>query len=335
MDALLIVSGIVVGLVGWAWLVAHARGLGVVPLLWALLLPWATLLLRGRGFALIPRLLLLTGLLLIVAGGVLLQRQQPERFDLLLSGQWFRSGLSQGTLQGELMGQAFNPDHVVWHNNELLFQEGSGDRVRRSLAIRFNQVPTLLRQPRIERLPTDKDAGPELVLQWYTGALEAPGLQRVAAGYTLRLVFEPQADGRTRIDVHLHLSAPHATRLTGEAWLTSTPAWLQTLRREPVRSSERVSTLPPAPPQAPATTSARLGEWQPISLLAVLDEPNLFVGQTVRLVTQTGRQYEGRLKTVSPEQRIVVAQPQGPNQVDFHFHPLDIRSLEVRYRSTR
>ncbi|MEH6500919.1 MAG: hypothetical protein V7751_16155 [Pseudoalteromonas distincta] len=337
MDALLIVSGIVAVLIAWVWLILQARSLGMGLLLVATVLPWATFFMRRRGYAVMPRLLLLTGLVCMLAGAAWLHRDQPERFDSLLAGDWVGPKAAPGSLEGELMGQRFVPDRAVWQGTELTLQEGEGERVRRSLSIRFAKVPGLLRQHRIERLPTDEGPGPELVIQWYTGALQAPGLRRVVEGYTLSLEFTPQADGRTAVRMHLHLPSQDATRVTGNFWLDETPAWLKTLERTP---SSQVPVLETAPANVaraanPEPLESSLGQWQTVSLLALLDEPELFLDQNVRLTTVTNRVYEGRLKTVSAEQRVVIAQPRGPNQVDYHFHPLDIRSLEVRYRATR
>ncbi|WOD09722.1 hypothetical protein RPW65_11615 [Pseudomonas sp. NyZ704] len=335
MDALLIVSGIVAVLIGWIWLALQARNLSLGLLLLAIFLPLATLFLRRRGYALMPRLLMFVGLLLIFAGGAWLYRDQPERFDSLLAGDWLARP-SAHQLEGELMGQRFVPDRAYWKAQELILEEGEDQRVRRSLSIRFANTPDLLRQRRIERLPGDEGAGPELVLQWYTGALEAPGLRRVVDDYTLSLDFAPQADGRTRVNIHLHLPSPEATRVTGEVWLEETPGWLKALQPLDAKPAPVSPVSRPAvqrPVQVPV--APQLGDWQTISLLALLDEPELFIDQNIRLTTVTARVYEGRLKAVSGDQRVVIAQPRGPNQVDYHFHPLDIRSLEVRYRSRR
>lgn len=336
MDALLIASGILAALVAWVWLVVTARALGIGAMLLAVFLPLLTLLPGRRGYALMPRLLLLLGLLLMLAGGTWLQRNQPERFDSLMAGDWLGSDAAQGRLQGELMGQRFVPDRAYWANNELVLAHVSGEKVRRSLTIRFADTSALLRSRRLERLPGDQVAGPELVLQWYAGALNPPGLRRVIDGYTLSLEFSPQADGRTRVSIHLHLPSQDSTRMTGDVWLEETPAWLQALELASARPAPALAAmqsseapaleLPSAPPPA---------EWQAVSLLALLDEPELFLGQNLRLTTVTARIYEGRLKAVSDDQRVVLAQPRGANQVDYHFHPLDIRRLEVRYRSTR
>lgn len=336
MDALLIVSGIFAVLIGWIWLVLQARYLGIGLVVVAVLFPLITLLMRGRGYALMPRLLLLFGLLLILAGGAWLYRDQPERFDALLAGEWIARPSTQSEIDGELMGQRFEPDRAFWSGSELVLEEGESERVRRSLRIRFANAPGLLRQRKIDRLPGDEGSGPELVLQWYTGALEAPGLRRVVDGYTLSMEFSPQADGRTRLSIHLHLPSPNATRVTGDVWLQETPAWLKEIELEaasPVIAAP-VTQLA-ANPSVQPPVEAQLGEWQTLSLLALLDEPELFIDQNMRLTTVTNRVYEGRLKAVSADQRVVIAQPRGPNQVDYHFHPLDIRSLEVRYRFKR
>lgn len=336
MDALLILSGMVATLIGWIWLVVQARALGLGSLLLAVFLPWVTLLLRRRGFAVLPRLLLLLGVLALLAGGAWLQHAQPERFATLLAGDWLSSAAAQGDIQGQLMGQRFVPERAVWKGNELVLEEGERERVRRSLRIRFANAPDLLRQSRIERLPGDAGPGPELVLQWYNGALQAPGLRRVAQGYTLSLAFAVQADSRTRVTVYLHLPSQDATWLTGEVWLAETPEWLITLEREATsRPSAALASQVAARPGVAQPVELQLGAWQPVSLLALLDEPELFLEQNVRLITVNARVYEGRLKSVSGDQRVVIAQPRGPNQVDYQFHPLDIHSLEVRYRSLR
>lgn len=336
MDALLIVSGIVAMLIAWIWLVLQARTLGMGLLLLAIFLPLITLFVRRRGYALMPRLLLFIGLLLMLAGGAWLYRDQPERFDSLLGGDWVARPSAQDQIEGELVGQRFLPDRVFWKGNELVLEEGEADRVRRSLRIRFANAPDLLRRHRMEWLPGDAGSRPELVLQWYTGALETPGLRRIIDGYSLSLDFNTQADGRTRVGIHLHLPGQDATRLSGDVWLEETPAWLKELERKATRA-QPVSPVNPAvpPPSALLPAEPQADEWQSVSLLALLDEPELFIGQNIRLTTVTDRVYEGLLKAVSGDQRVVVAQPRGPNQVDYHFHPLDIRNLEMRYRSSR
>jgi hypothetical protein len=67
-------------------------------------------------------------------------------------------------------------------------------------------------------------------------------------------------------------------------------------------------------------------------VLALLDEPELFTGQQLSLTTLAGRRYEGRLKAISEDRRIVLAQSSGANQMDFHFQPADVAALQVRYR---
>lgn len=333
MDALLIVGGITMVLIGWIWLVADARSLPIERMLLAVFLPFITLFARGRGYALLPRLLLLLGLGLVAAGAFLLYHQQPQRFELLLSGQWAAPANRSGTVEGTLVNQPFYPDRVLWRGSELVFEEGEDGRVRRSLAIRFANAPEMLQNTSMERLPGDEGSWPLLVMQWYSGALSAPGLRRVADDYTLSLDFAPQTDGRVRVRIHLHLPTVHGTRLTGEAWLDSAPEWLSALdaarRAAPTRPAATPRVEPPAPPPAPVS------EWQTVSLLALLDEPQLALNKQVRLTTWTNRVYEGRVTSITPERRIVIAQPRGANQVDFHFHPLDVRSLEVFHQSPR
>lgn len=333
MPALLIISGTFLIVLGWLWVAIAARRLPIARFLVALLAAPVTLLLRARGYARLPRLLIVAGVLLLLVGAALLQQEQPERFRQLLSGEWVATASSGIGIEGTLMGQPFKPDRVLWRGDELVFEEGPQQRVRRALAIRFGQADALLDARTIERLPGDSGPWPELLLQWHTGALSQPGLLRVTDDYTLSLDFAPHADQSVRVSLHLHLPTRPATLLSGEATLASTPAWLAGLKpSEPAAAT----TAPQAPPvERPADAQEIRPQWQDVSVLALLGEPQLFSGQQLRLTTQTGRRYEGRFKGVSEDRRIVLAQRSGANQMDFHFQPADVAELQVLYRSSR
>ncbi|WVM93359.1 hypothetical protein ULG90_05115 [Halopseudomonas pachastrellae] len=322
MEALLILGGVIGFAVAWVWLVFGSLRLGSRAVLLAALLPLVTPFLRDSAFARLPRILLLASVLCAGAGFWLLQQHQPEHFARLLSGQWQKE-VPAGELQGTLMGQPFAPDQVYWRGDQLIFAETAGERVRRSLVVRFDGATSLLQGTAIDLLPGDDGPWPQMVLQWYTGALASPGLRRVASGYSLSLSLAPQGREGAEMVVHLRLPAEHQTRLTGRVTLAERPSWLG-------RSLNNVQPVVPQPaPAAPAPTPA---DWQEVSLLAVLDEPEHFVGQRLRLVTVAGREHEGVLKAVTSERRLVLALPQGANQVDFQFHPVDIALIEVRPR---
>ncbi|WP_373184680.1 hypothetical protein [Halopseudomonas sp.] len=329
MPALLIVCGFFLLVLGWLWVALAARKLPIARFLLALLAAPVTLIVRRRGYARLPRLLILVGLILILAGVALLQREQPDRFHQLLAGEWATPANSGIGIDGVLMGQPFRPDRVLWRSNELVFEEGPPERIRRALAIRFAAANELLVSRTIERLPGDTGPWPELLLQWHTGALSEPGLLRVTDDYTLSLDFVPLPGQSTRVQLRLHLPTTPATLLSGEATLASSPAWLVGLQ-ESVATPAAPVIKPPANKQS-SEVPAR-SQWQDVSILAVLDESQFFTGQQVRLTTHAGRTYEGRLKTISADRRIVLAQSSGANQVDYHFRPADVLKLQVLYR---
>lgn len=328
MEALLILVGAVLLALGWLWLVIAAVRLSVGRMLLALVCAPLTLVLRGLGYPLWPRLLLLCGLLGLATGAVLLHINHPERLQMLLSGRWTAEPETGSDLRGTIMGQPFAPNRIVWRGEDLVFEEGPPDRVRRSLTIRFGNARELLRTPLIERLPGDQGPWPELILRWHTGALSEPGLRRVARDYSLSLDFARPVAGRVEGRIHLHLPTIHSTWLTGQLLLSSTPDWL--LERERAERSVRCSRRDEPAAAAPAPASPAAAQWHELSLLALLDEPQLFSGTLVRLTTWSGRVHQGRFRRLSDERRLILSQERGSDQVELHFHPLDIRQIEQR-----
>src|SRR5690606_23615279 len=114
--------------------------------------------------------------------------------------------------QGTIMGQAFTPERVFWRGEDLMFEEGPEERPRRALTIRFARAGALLQDPVIERLPGDEGAWPELILQWYSGALSAPGLRKVVEDYSIGTRFSGSPDGRVAGCIHMDLANHHSTR---------------------------------------------------------------------------------------------------------------------------
>lgn len=324
MEALLILAGGLLLAVGWVWLVVATMRQSVSRMALALFFGPLTLLLRGMGYPLLPRLLMLIGLLAVVSGGAWLRYQHPERVDQLLAGRWLAEPAAPGMLRGAIMGQPFNPNRATWRGDDLVLEEGDDNRQHRALTIRFGSARELL-QPSMAWLPDDQGAWPELVLRWHTGALAEPGLRRLSRGYSLSLDFTHTERGQVEGRLHLHLPSGYGTWLSGQFQLEAAPQWMieaergGRLRPQP---SPPVSRLERPGPAAPA--------WRELSLLAVLDEPERFTGATVRLTTWAGRTHEGVVKEVSAEQRLVLSIPRGANQVELHFHPLDLRLIEER-----
>jgi len=325
MDALLILSGVVLVLGGWIWLILASIRLTAPRMLLAILLPVLTLPARGLGYPVLPRLLFLAGLGLLVAGFVHLHQADRDRFDRLVGAAWVDSRPAEAVLSGRVAGQRFAPDRVSWQDNQLVFEEGPPERVRRSLAIRFDGAQGLLQDAVIQRVPADAEPWPELLLQWYQGALEAPGLRRVSGPYSLSLRFTPLPNGRTTIFINLTLPEEHSTWLRGDAELESTPAWLAALQ-PPVAAPEPPPAFTPAPAAAPA--AGPLSRWGDLSVLALIDEPERFIGSTLRLTMMSGRVHEGRLSGVTEQKRIVLAQQRGPSTLEFQFNPVDVARIE-------
>lgn len=327
MEALLILGGAALLIAGWLWLVVSSMRRSVGRMVLALLFGPFTLILRGLGYPLLPRLLMFVGLLAIIAGSAWLHHRHPERIQQLLSGDFSAEPASQGNLRGTIMGQPFNPSNIVWRGDDLILEESTEGRIRRSLTIRFGNARELLLAPSVERLPDDQGVWPELILRWHTGAMSEPGLRRVVGDYSMSLDFVPVPGGQAEGRIHLHLPSIHSTWLTGQLHLASAPEWmrereqterlvLQASQNETAIDSEEQSVDPEPLP------------WRELSLLAVIDEPELFAGSTVRITTWSGRLYTGTLKQPSPEKRLVLSIPKGPNQVELHFHPLDVRLIE-------
>lgn len=328
MEALLILSGILMLILGWLWLVISSMHRSVGRMLLALFFGPLTLLLRGLGYPLWPRLLMTFGLLGIISGGTLLYYQHPERIQQLLDGRWLAEPATNKNLRGAILGKPFHPNHVIWRGDDLIFEESIDDRIRRSLTIRFGSARELLMAPAVERLPSDQGAWPELILRWHTGALSEPGLRRITGDYSLNLDFARTDSGEVEGRIHLYLASAHHSWLSGVIHLPTAPEWmlerdhterlvLQATQREADTISSESSTPHPEPPA-----------WRELSLLALLDEPDAFIGSVVRLTTWGGRIHTGILKQLSPEKRLVLSIPQGANQIELHFQPLDVRMIE-------
>ena len=326
MEALMILAGAGALVAGWVWLVVATMRRSVSKMLLALFFAPLTLLLRGMGYPLGPRLLMLVGILAMVAGGALLQQRHPDRVQELLAGHWLDEPGAAEDLRGTIMGQPFRPNRILWRGDDLVFEEGTGDRVRRSLTIRFGNARELLLESSVERLPSDEGLWPELVLQWHTGALSEPGLRRITDNYSLSLDFRGGQQAQTAGRIHLHLPTIHSTWLTGEIPPLTLPQWMTERSR-----SDTLVLQPRVEAAARSAQSVRpVPVWRELSLLAMLDEPELFSGSVVRLTTWSGRTHEGVLKQLSEDKRLVLALPRGADQVELHFHPLDIRQIEER-----
>ena len=321
MEGMLILSGLVAFLCGWVWLAVASRRMLVGFFVVALILPILTLFMRGKGYSRGARLLLLIGVLVALSGLALMYQQRPQQFEYLMSGGWAEQTATSG-LTGFLMEQPFSPNDVRWQGKHLIFAERAGERTRRSLVIKFDNAASLLQGTAIDLLPSDPAPRPEIVLQWYTGALEPPGLKRLDSGYSMSLSLAADGASQTRMTVHLHLPAEYATRLTGTVVLQGQPQWL----------GKTASVAPVVEVKTEREPDVVIPRWQVVDVFALVDEPRSFIGRDVRLSTTSGKTFSGVLKMVTEQKRVVLSLPQGANQVDFQFNPDDIQLLEVHRR---
>ncbi|TVP92275.1 MAG: hypothetical protein EA348_02285 [Pseudomonadaceae bacterium] len=324
MDALLIVFGMLLLVCGWLCLAVTAWRQSLGHFFAALLAAPLLLLVRGRGFALWPRVLLLAGIMLLVGGLWWLQEQQPERFDALISGHWHTADDGSDTaLHGHLMGQAFRPTQVFWAGQDLVLEERDAHRLRRSLRLRFSTLEQLP-EAGLQWLPGDDGPWPEIVMQWHDGALSAPGWRQVSDPFTL--IITPEGRNHQRLNLDLRLPATYQTSVRGSVTLEQSPEWLQATSAPSVAAPESLDVAPlePAAPAAPAN------DWQLLSVMALVERPADYLGQEVRLDTWSGRTHQGRLQRISDSQRLVLLQYHGANQVELHFNPLEVRSIEAR-----
>lgn len=328
MDALLIIASIVLLMIGWVWLIVASLHLPTARIVFAALLPLLTLFSRGRGYPRLPRIVLGVGLLSGLLGLATLFHLHPHRFEALVTGAWLTDNARVHAVDGEIMGQRFRPDRVYWRGSDLVLEEGPVERLRRSVTIRFADARQLLDGPTVERLPNDAGEWPEVILQWHQGALTPPGLRQVQADFSLSLDFYPAQNGTVPLGIHLRLPATHQTWVSGEARLDQEPDWLKQVRLRERQLAERSEAKAVTPAQADSATPA--DSWQPVSMLALLDEPQLYAGSEARITLFSGRVHQGRLKGVTDELRVELAQAHGPNQVDFQFDPVDIRLIETR-----
>ncbi len=324
MDALLIVFGILLLVCGWLCLAVTAWRQSLGHFFAALFAAPVLLLVRGRGFAIWPRVLLLAGIVLLASGLWWLQEQQPERFDVLIGGHWQASETSaDAALHGHLMGQVFRPTQVFWAGQDLVLEERDAHRLRRSLRLRFSSFEQLP-EAGLQWLPGDDGPWPEVVMQWHDGALSAPGWRQVNDPFTL--IITPQGRNHERLSLDLRLPASYQTSVRGSVTLEQSPEWLKPTSDRTL--TESVTPVTDTVVSEPANSTTR--DWQLLSVMALVEQPAAYLGQEVRLVTWTGRTHQGRLQRISDSQRLVLLQNHGANQVELHFNPLDVRSIEAR-----
>jgi hypothetical protein len=215
-DALLMLSGVSLIVLGLLWLVLLAFR---SSLLWGFgaLLPPLGLLFVLRRWAVARQAVLLGALGFIpLLVGLAMAGSDPQRLDRLLSFDWARREPSLPPeldirLNGRLDGQRFAPQQGELIDGLLSLREEGEGGARRELRIR-------LRQPlnggvRLDVLPEDRAGPAQIELVWQAGKSPMPEVRRLNGGYTLHLDLQPLAPGKLAGAFHLAWPARYHGRL--------------------------------------------------------------------------------------------------------------------------
>ncbi|MET1077299.1 MAG: MFS transporter [Pseudomonas sp.] len=223
MDALLILGGLVLVLVGLVWLVTLAFG---TSLLWGIgsLLPPLTLLYVFSHWRVARKALLLSalGIIPLIVGLTLMATQDAQRLEAIVSLSWLKPVVQEPPqlaiqLRGELNGQPFSPQQGELIDGNLILREGQDFFARREISIRLN--PPRSGPVRFDVLPQDKGTLPEVEVSWLLPEQDLPEARRLDHGYTLHLDLQPVAPNRLVGDFHLVLPPQFATTLSGKVEL--------------------------------------------------------------------------------------------------------------------
>lgn len=219
MDALLILGGLLLIIVGLVLLVM--RGFATSLLWgWACLLPPLTLLFIVRHWRRARHALACCalGLIPLVVGLAVMAGQDPQRLEAILGLQWLQPekqapGDLHIQLHGQLNGEPFVPREGELVDGALSLREGQDFFARRELIIRG--LPLTADGLRMDVLPDDQGALPEIELSWLLPDQELPEARQLKGGYTLHLDLRAEAPNRLVGDFHLVLPAQFETSLSG------------------------------------------------------------------------------------------------------------------------
>ncbi len=222
MDALLILGGLLLILVGLVWLVILAFD---VSLLWGLgsLLPPLTLAFVLRHWRVARKAVMLSGLgfIPLIVGLTLLANHDTQRLQAILSLDWARTPVQAPAelaiqLRGSLNGQPFAPEQGELIDGVLTLREGEDIFARREVTIRMPNLANAGNSPvRVDVLPQDTGTLPEVQLSWLLPEQELPEARRLNHSYTLHLKLDPQGPNKLAGDFHLVLPPQFKTTLSG------------------------------------------------------------------------------------------------------------------------
>lgn len=224
MDALLILSGLLLIVLGMVWLVSLAFGTSLFWGVGVLALPPVSLLYVVRHWATVRKALLLSalGFIPLIAGASLLASQSPERLAAIVSLEWLHDEADNRDrlaikVQGQLDGRPFNPHEGELTDGVLTLREGNGFFANKEVSIRLPHPVT--GALRLDVLPQDAGVLPDVEISWKRPEQELPEARRLSHGYTLHLDLQPVAPNRLVGDFHLVLPPRYSTNLSGKVEL--------------------------------------------------------------------------------------------------------------------
>ncbi len=220
MDALLILGGLLLIVVGLVWLVTLAFG---NSLFWGLgsLFPPVTLLYVVRHWRRARKAIVLSGLgfIPLVVGLVLLANHDPARLQAILSLSWLEPAAQAPKelaidLRGQLHGESFAPQQAELIDGVLSLREGEDFFARREVNIRLPSIPA--GPLRLDILPGDRAPLPEIEISWLQPEQDLPEARKLSQGYTLHLNLQPLAPNKMVGEFHLILPPQYHTALSGK-----------------------------------------------------------------------------------------------------------------------
>lgn len=224
MDALLILGGLLLIVLGVVWLVARAFGASLFWGVGVLALPPVSLLFVFRHWDKARRALLLSGLgfIPLVAGLSLLASQDPERLAAIASLKWLhqnegvQAGLTMG-VRGRINGRPFGPQQGELIDGVLTLREGADFFANQAVSIRLPHAAE--GALRVDVLPEDVGSLPEVEISWMRPDQELPEARRLSRGYTLHLDLQPVPPNKLAGDFHLVLPPRYNTNISGRVEL--------------------------------------------------------------------------------------------------------------------
>jgi hypothetical protein len=223
MDALLIIGGLLLMLVGLVWLVMRAFATSLLWG-WGSLIPPITLIYVVRHWARARSavMLIALGVIPLVVGLTLLANKDAERLAAIARLDWLKPEVQAPAelaidLRGQLNGQPFRPQQGELIDGVLVLREGLDFFALRELSIRLPQP--VEGAVRVDVLPQDSGNLPEVELSWLLPEQDLPEARRLSRGYTLHLDLQPQAPNRLVGDFHLVLPPSFKTSLSGRVEL--------------------------------------------------------------------------------------------------------------------